>query len=102
MRKSVQRVLYMTIRGSVMLLEICLISLVRAKRRCIPRTHALVRQDRRSVNVQLVLDRHVVTENRDVLHASLEVSYLLLVKKEQLTHLPTLLFQPTILFAIHA
>lgn len=66
----------MTIRGSVILAEIC----GKASRRdqvasrvnlavCI--THALVRQNGSTTDVNLILDGYVVTQHGDVLHTAL-------------------------------
>jgi len=59
-----------------------------------------VRQDRGTVDVKLVLDADVVTENGNVFHAPLHMLDEHLVLK--LTQRPTVLFQPMIELAIHA
>lgn len=66
------------------------------------RRDALVRQDRRAVDVQLVFDRDVVTEDGDVLQTRLAGSAPFARQHGTLTHRPTLLFHPTIELATHA
>lgn len=65
--------LYMTMRGSVMLDEIWHTSVL--SRQTCRSTYALVWQDRGTVDIQLVLDRDVVAEDSDVLDTALKVSH---------------------------
>jgi hypothetical protein len=72
-----------------------------------PNTYALVRQYGCAVDVELVLDGHVVTQDGDVFHSALNKNDILafdsdISKHELRTHRPTVLFHPIIELMIHA